>query len=380
MKHLIIGAGIGGLTSALAFERAGIEYQVFEKAQSITAVGAGIWLAPNALQVLELMNVLDEIQQKGNSIDRITLAEADLTPISDTDQNTIKQFFGYSTIAIHRAELQKVLYNRIPREKIHLGKDFHHFEELSNGKIKVFFDDDSEYETDFLIGADGINSKLRKQLFPKSKTRYSGQTCWRGVADIKIDQEFQNRGLELWGNQIRFGISRIAENKVYWFAVALDAPNQVDKVDMVQQKLSEIFGTFHPLVNKLILSTSPDKIIRNDIIDLEPLGKWYKNNICLVGDAAHATTPNIGQGGAQAIEDAYYLSELIKGQPKENIFELFQQKRIKKVNSIVKQSWITGKIAHWKYGRGFRNFILKHMPDTLLEKKMIELYKIEKVQ
>ncbi|MGM0933948.1 MAG: FAD-dependent monooxygenase [Bacteroidota bacterium] len=380
MKYSIIGAGIGGLTTALAFEKAGIEYQVFEKIQSIATVGAGIWLAPNALQVLEHINVLDEIQQKGNSIDRITLGKADLSTISDNNQNTIKQMFGYSTIAIHRAELHSILYSKIPKEKIHLGKGFNHFEELSNGSIKIFFDDNSEYETDFLIGADGIHSKVRKQLFPESQTRYSGQTCWRGVANIKIDKEFQNRGVELWGNQIRFGLSRIAENKIYWFAVALDAPNQDDKVDLVQQKLFKMFSSFHPIVNKLILSTSPDTIIRNDIIDLEPLSKWYKNNICLIGDAAHGATPNLGQGGAQAIEDAYYLSEIIKRQPKENIFEIFQQKRIKKVNSIVKQSWITGKMAHWKYGRGVRNFILKQMPNKLLEKKMIELYKIEKVQ
>lgn len=379
MKYSIIGAGIGGLTIALAFEKAGIEYQIFEKTQKMTPVGAGIWLAPNALQVLEFFNVLDEIRENGNSIDRITLGKADLSPISDTYQNTIKKIFGYSTIAIHRAELQKILYSKIPKEKIHLGKEFNHFEELTNQKVKVFFDDNSAYETDFLIGADGINSKLRKQLFPESKTRYSGQTCWRGVANIKTDKEFQNRGVELWGNQVRIGISRLSENKVYWFAVALAAPNQDDKAEIVQQKLSKMFSKFHPLVNKLILSTSPDDIIRNDIIDLEPLDKWYKNNICLLGDAAHAATPNLGQGGAQAIEDAYYLSEIIKLQPKGNIFEIFQEKRVKKVNSIVKQSWVTGKMAHWKYGRGIRNFILKHMPKKLLEKKMIELYEIEKM-
>lgn len=106
--------------------------------------------------------------------------------MSDTHQDRIHEKFGYSTIAIHRAELQKNLAKKIPHEKLQLGKGFKYFEELSNGKIKVTFEDNSTTETDYLIGADGINSKIRKQLFPNSTTRYSGQTCWRGVANIDL--------------------------------------------------------------------------------------------------------------------------------------------------------------------------------------------------
>jgi len=378
MKYTIIGAGISGLTTALAFERKGIEYQLFEKAPKIQEVGAGIWLAPNALQVLEHLEVLNEVKSKGNSIDRITLGKADLSPLSDTYQDVIKDKFGYSTIAIHRAELQKVLFKKIPQEKIFLGKGFQSFEKPSNGKIKLKFDDNSESETDFLIGADGINSKIRKQLFPTSIIRHSEQTCWRGVASTKLDKEFGNRGIELWGNQIRFGISKIAEDKVYWFAVALNKQNQKEHT-LHKERLLEMFVNFHPLVHSLIKATPTINILKNDINDLKPLDKWSKGNICLIGDAGHATTPNMGQGGAQAIEDAYYLSNLIQKKPNQNIFDLFQKQRQPKVNTIVKQSWTTGKMAHWKYGTSFRNFLLKNMPKKLLERKMMEMYQIEKV-
>ena len=216
------------------------------------------------------------------------------------------------------------------------------------------------------------------QLFPDSKTRFSGQTCWRGVANIKLSEEFQNRGMELWGNQIRFGISKIANDKVYWFAVAMDKPNQKDDVNLKKQKLLKMYNQFDPLVKELISATPEKAILRNDINDLETLKNWHKGNVCLIGDAGHATTPNMGQGGAQAIEDAYYLGNLIKSNFNENVFNLFQQKRQSKVNTIVKQSWATGKIAHWKYGRNFRNFLLKSMPKRILENKMKEMYKIEK--
>lgn len=380
MKYSIIGAGIGGLTTALALEKEGIEYHVFEKKYELSEVGAGIWLAPNALQVLEDLGVLEDIKEKGNSINRITLGKPDLSPISDNKQETIKKKFGFSTIAIHRADLQKILFDRIPNNKKSLGKGFNSFEKNDDENIKLKFDDGSEFISKFLIGADGINSKVRKQLFPKSETRFSGQTCWRGVACIELDKEFEKRGIELWGNQIRFGISKISKDKFYWFAVALDKPKQKDEKGQIKQKLLKMFVNFHPVVHELIKSTPENKILRNDINDLKPLNFWHKNNICLIGDAAHASTPNMGQGGAQAIEDAYYLSRFIQKNPNNNIFNLFQERRQIKVNRIVKQSWTTGKIAHWRYGKGFRNFLLKSIPKRLLENKMFEMYKIEKIQ
>lgn len=374
MKYTIIGAGIGGLTTALAFEKKGIAYELYEKSAEIKEVGAGIWLAPNALQVFEHLKVLKEIQAYGNSIDRITIGKADLSSLSDTYQDSIKTKFGYNTVAIHRAKLQKVLLDKIPNEKIHLGKKFQSFEELSNGKIKLVFTDHTQLETNYVIGADGINSKIRKQLFPESSTRYSGQTCWRGVADIDLDESFAHRGLELWGKQVRFGISRIAENKVYWFAVALDKANQKDVQTEIHKKLAGMFRDFHPIVSKLIRATAIENIIRNDINDLKPMQYWHKNSICLIGDAGHATTPNMGQGGAQAIEDAFFLSNLIVKNTDTNVFAEFQELRKEKVSTIVNQSWTTGIIAHWKYGTGIRNFLLKNFPKNLLEKKMLEMY------
>ncbi len=379
MKHTIIGAGIGGLTTALAFEKEGIDYKVFEKAHGLNDVGAGIWLAPNALQVLDYLEVLNLVRSKGKSIDRITIAKHNLEPLSDTWQDPIKAEFGFTSIAIHRAELQQLLFDSLPSEKIHFGKGFKTYKELSNGKIKIICDDNSEHETDILIGADGINSKVRAQLFPKSSKRYSGQTCWRGVAALKLEKEFQHRGLELWGHQVRFGISQLSNDHVYWFAVSTNDPNQTDKNGNTKNKLKTLFKDFPPLINNLINTTPIDAILRHDIYDLKPLSKWYRGNICLIGDAGHATTPNLGQGGAQAIEDAYYLTHFIKQFPNQNIFESFQQKRQDKVTTIVNQSWLTGQMAHWKYGRGLRNLIIKTIPKRLLEKKLMALYKIEKV-
>jgi len=379
MKYTIIGAGIGGLATALVLEKKGIDYHVFERAPQLNEVGAGIWLAPNALQVLDSLGLLEEVQSKGNSIDRITLAKADLSPLSDMDQSGVKERFGFSTIAIHRAKLQRLLFDNVPKERISLGYGFKTLEVLPSGNIKIEFANSDTVVTDYLIGADGINSKVRTHIKPESVIRYSGQTCWRGVADFNLDADFEHRGMELWGDQVRFGISKVEDNNVYWFAVGLAEANQKDKALESKVKLLRMFANFHPLCQQLITATEDHKILRNDISDLKPLKTWHKGNICLIGDAGHATTPNMGQGGAQAIEDAYYLGELIGLTPDENVFESFERKRKKKVDKIVSESWLTGKIAHWKYGTGLRNTVLKYLPQSIMEKKLRDIYQLEKI-
>jgi 2-polyprenyl-6-methoxyphenol hydroxylase-like FAD-dependent oxidoreductase len=144
----IIGGGIGGLTTALALEKVGLDYQVFERAPALKPVGAGIWLAPNALQVLDRLGLLEEVQQAGNTINRILLGQPDMYPLSGSDQQAAIDRFGFSTVAIHRAALLKVLYRQLPVGKVHLGKAFEGFTELEDGRIEIRFTDESAVTTD----------------------------------------------------------------------------------------------------------------------------------------------------------------------------------------------------------------------------------------
>ncbi len=112
---------------------------------------------------------------------------------------------------------------------------------------------------------------------------------------------------------------------------------------------------------------------------MKPIKKWHKNNICLIGDAAHATKPNMGQGGTQAIEDAYYLGLLIQKNPNITVFEAFQKTRYKRVNNIVFQSWYTGKIAHISWFTKTRNFIFRSLPKQLIDKNMHSVYELKEL-
>ncbi|BDS11446.1 FAD-dependent monooxygenase [Aureispira anguillae] len=378
----IIGGGIGGLTTALSFDKLNIPYKLYERAEQIKAVGAGIWLSPNALQVLEWINpkLLKEIQDAGNSFSRILVADHQLNPISDSKQDFVQEKFGFTTMAIHRGKLQQILYKYVQQDRIELNKEFKKYSTNSDKSITINFTDGSWVDTDSIIGADGINSKVRKQLFPNSQLRYSGQTCWRGVADYDLNNELESVGFTLWGKKLQFGVSKISEGKVYWFAVKLSAPNLQDDKKNLRQLLTNMFAEFHPLVNRLIENTASEKIFRGNLSDLELLNKWNLGNICLIGDAAHSMTPDLGQGGAQAIEDAFYLSNFIdKSSCLETGYDAFYAYRKSKVEKLVKQSRLTSKIAITnRLMEVIRNFMLKNTPESYLKKQMLELYKLDK--
>ena len=259
----IIGGGIGGLVTALSFDKLNISYKLYERAEQLKVIGAGIWLSPNALQVFEWINpsLLKEIQNEGNTFNRVLVADHKLKPISDSNQNFVQEKFGYTTMAIHRGKLQQILYKFVEKKNIELNRTFKEYSQNSDNSLKVNFTDSSFIETDSIIGADGINSKVRTQLFPNSKLRYSGQTCWRGISNYNIESELESVGFTLWGEKLQFGVSKISEGKVYWFAVKLSEPNLTDDKKNLKNLLNNMFSEFHPLVNNLIGNTSIKNII-----------------------------------------------------------------------------------------------------------------------
>jgi len=212
MKYLIIGGGIAGLSTALAFEQKGIDYSVYERTPAYKMVGAGIWLAPNALQVLESLNLINKVKEEGNAINRITLGKKDLTPLSDTPQERFIEEYGFGTIAIHRAKLTKLLIDLIPNEKIHLGKDLKSINSHNKDEAVLNFEDGSVAKGNAIIGADGIYSKVRQHIFPQSTIRYSGQSCWRGIAKHKIDPAFTTAHLKFGSGLRNFILSNAPQS------------------------------------------------------------------------------------------------------------------------------------------------------------------------
>lgn len=368
----IIGAGIGGLTTALTLKQKGLKVNIFESSAELKPVGAGIILANNAMQVFRKLGIQDKIEKVGNKISFMKITDDQLKPLSIANLSEYEQKYCVSNIAIHRCELQKILANEIGYDKIKLSKRLSKIEKAD--LFKLTFEDNSTIESKLIIGADGIKSVVRNQLFEKSILRNPNQICWRGICEIDLPQKYHNELNEAWGKGKRFGFVKISDKKVYWYALANS--KKLEKIDV---SLTEFFSEFHSDILKIISATKKEQIIISNIFDLKPIDKWQSENVCLIGDAAHATTPNLGQGACQAIEDAYVLGKLLdSGLEIQNTFAEYENLRRKKAHTIVNTSWTVGKMAHIEnsFGIWLRNFAMKNIPKSANKKQMDMIFNL----
>lgn len=368
----IIGAGIGGLTTALTLKQRGLNVTIFESSAEIKPVGAGIILANNAMQVFQKLGIQEKIEKEGNKISFMKITDDQLKPLSVVNLLEYEQKYNVSNIAIHRGELQKILANELGFDNINLSKRLSKIEKKT--LFKLTFEDNSTIESKLVIGADGIRSIVRNQLFEKSTLRNPHQICWRGICEIDLPQKYHNELNEAWGKGKRFGFVKISDKKVYWYALANSKNTEASEVN-----LAEFFSEFHIDILNIIYFTKKDQIITSQIMDLKPIDKWQGENVCLVGDAAHATTPNLGQGACQAIEDAYVLGKLLdSGLEIQNTFAAYENLRRKKAHSIVNTSWAIGKMAHLEnsFGIWLRNFAMKNTPKSANKKQMDMIFNL----
>lgn len=368
----IIGAGIGGLTTALTLKQKDFQVSVYESAAEIKPVGAGIILANNAMQVMKKFGLQEKLEKAGNRISAMKITDQKLKPLSVVDLSSFEQKYRVSNLAIHRGDLQKILAKEVGLENINFSKRLSKVEK--DTQYHLTFADNSNLQTKIIIGADGIKLVVRNQLFAKNTIRNANQICWRGVGEINLPQQYHNELNEAWGKGKRFGFVKISDRKVYWYALANAKHYTGKEVD-----LAELFQDFHPDILAIIKTSVQSKIITSEITDLQPIEKWQAENVCLIGDAAHATTPNLGQGACQAIEDAYVLGKCLEKEADvQTAFKNYEQIRRKKAHAIVNSSWQIGKLAHLDnhVGIWFRNNLMRYMPQSVNRKQMEMIFNL----
>jgi 2-polyprenyl-6-methoxyphenol hydroxylase-like FAD-dependent oxidoreductase len=240
------------------------------------------------------------------------------------------------------------------------------------------FENEASIQSSNLIAADGLNSIVRQKLFPNNIIRQANQICWRGISDYNLPKQFQHELNEAWGTTERFGFVQITPNKVYWYALK---SFEEDKKEFSLDELAQYFGSYHPTIKGIIDAANKEQIYTAEIADLKPTTLWYKENVCLIGDAAHATTPNMGQGACQAIEDAYVLSECLAKHNVNKAFETFQKIRLPKVHLVVNTSWTIGKMAHLSNPLliKLRNQIMRMTPNSINRKQSEKIFELDKL-
>ncbi len=306
---LIAGAGIGGLTAAIALRRAGLPVQIHERATQMCEMGAGITVQPNAIHALRAIGVGEAVEAAGCRITAARLTRADGRVLSSMTDD-VYAAAGAPAVALHRGTLQGVLLEALPGEAPRCGRTASGYEVRPDG-VTLRFTDGTEAEGALLVGADGLRSAVRAQLLSDGQPRYAGYTSWRGVADTR--EGVGTTATEAWGRGRRFGLVPIDAERTYWFATHNASEGGRDNSELARETLLRLFYGWPAPIRDVLLATPRDAILRTDIYDRPDAARWGEGRVTLLGDAAHPMTPNLGQGAGQAIEDAVVLArELAK--------------------------------------------------------------------
>lgn len=370
---IVVGGGIGGLCAAIALRRRGVAATVYERAEELGDVGAGLVLAANAIRSLRRLGLGEAAVAAGAAVERAQIRREDGRVLAAIDMRREEARTGAPTIALHRAALHRVLRAALPAEAVRLGAECTGVESGESGVVARFADG-REAHGDLLIGADGLRSAVRRQLFPGIEPRDAGYSAWRGAV-ASTDATALGITSETWGRGFRFGIVRVDEARIYWFATANSAPGRRLEPESRKRHLLERFGDWHAPIRALLEATPAEAILHNDIADLPPMPRWSAGRIALLGDAAHATTPNLGQGACMAIESAEVLAACLgENAAVEAALLAYERRRRPRTTFVTLQSRRIGRLAQWSnpFACELRNLLVRLLSGDKMERRLAE--------
>jgi salicylate hydroxylase len=316
MRVLIAGAGIGGLTAALALRQAGLDAHVYEQASVLREVGAGVAISPNAVKVLHRLGLAQALQSVGvvsdsmDSRDWQTGALLGRVPLADA---AVKRW-GAPFYHLHRAHLHDALRAALGDKHITLGARCVAVAQHGT-TVELRFADGREAAGELLIGADGIHSVVRDYVAGPDRPIWSRQISWRGVAPAVVGREagLEVRHHSFWGPRTIFVCFYVSAGRLVnwvgntqsdddWHEESWSARGDRDEV-------LRLFAGWHPEVRALIAGT--DQVFKWALFDRPPLETWTRGQVTLLGDAAHPMLPYMAQGASQSIEDAFVLAHCL---------------------------------------------------------------------
>jgi 2-polyprenyl-6-methoxyphenol hydroxylase-like FAD-dependent oxidoreductase len=357
----IIGGGIGGLTAALALQQAGFEFEVLEQAPALLDVGAAIAIWPNAMRVLERLNIHGRILEKAGVMEEIRWLDQNgrlINCVSISEGSVDGR-----AVALHRADLQSVLVHALSPSSIHLGNTLVDYRQRGD-KVIAAFANGHTVEADFLIGADGIHSHVRAQFINDGEPVHRGYTVWRGISPVTPVSIPQATAIEIHGRGKRFGIGPVGLGRVGWWASANDAE---------RSDLSHLFDDWYRPVLELIEATPSSSILKTSAFDRPSSRSWGSRRMTLLGDAIHPTTPNLGQGGCLAMEDAMVLARCFeKYGASEHALRRYERCRYRRTTAVSRYSRYYGAVGQWEnvWARGLRKTALALVPEALAHRLM----------
>jgi salicylate hydroxylase len=351
-KIVIVGGGIAGLAAAVALHRRGIEVAVYERAGEISEIGAGVQMTPNAMKAL-----------RGLGIEKAALDVA-FEPESQVLRNwksgrviyrapmksVFRERFGAPGCSFHRADLLAVLAAPLPPGTVRLNASCVAVETKGQTAIARFADG-SEVEADIVVGADGIHSTIRRQLFGADAPRFTGCMCWRGLVPAdRIPKGLIEPASSNWlgphGHVVHYYVRR---GEMVNFVAIHDSEEWTEESWILEADKAELMATYTGWNDTLLrLFECSDRYFKWGLFDREPLSRWSEGRVTLLGDSAHAMLPFLAQGAAMGIEDGCVLAELVARDPAnlDRVLQHYEALRVPRTRQAVLGSRARARLNH----------------------------------
>lgn len=377
---IVVGAGIGGLTTALALRQAGVDVAVYERADELRQiqVGGGIHVWHNGMRVLQRLGVGEEVAALGGRAAAVQTQEfrnhrgrvLARWPIDELERDT-----GAPTVGVVRSELHGVLVRALEDGVLHLGAACTGFAEDGTAAVARFADG-AERRADVIVGADGLRSTIRAQLLGAEEPRYAGYASWQAFATLEHELAPVGYFAVTFGPGARFLSYRIGPDRLYWEGIVAMPAGGSDEGGRKQAVLDRFRDWCDP-IPAIVEATEEAAITGSDIYDRPFSKEWGRGRVTLLGDAAHAMTNALGQGANQAMEDSLVLAdELAKGVDPAAALRAYEARRRKRAGAMARLSTVMTRLSRlrrpWQVGLrdrwisfSFNRFVFKQMRGTM---------------
>lgn len=348
-RAAVIGAGIGGLAAGIALTQAGWEATVYEAAEELRPLGAGLSIWPNgvkALRALGLAEFVATAPRTGGALRR-----ADGSVLSEFGAEVVEERFGAPLVGLHRADLHEALTDVLGPQRLRLGM---RLSECVGKELR--FADGSVQGADLVVGADGLNSTVRAALLGNGSPRDSGMVTFRGVARVEGEVPVG----EWWGPGTTAGLLQLGGGRVYWYLAYRGEPRP--------EALSELLPAFGPEIREVVERTPGDEVLLHRLYDRDPVASWSRGATTLLGDAAHPMLPFLGQGACSALEDAVALGAAVgENDGVAAALVAYEQARVEPTAALVAGSRRAGAgvLLESRFGRRLRNLAVPRIPKSL---------------